>query len=196
VIPVAILTGGAGRRLGRPKADVSVGGVALLDRVRAAASGLGGEIVTVGKADERAPRPDLRHVPERFPDRCALSGVVAALTEFREESVLVLACDLPFLSPDLLALLAGSDPEADVSLPLVNGHLEPLVAVYRPGALAPLGEALVDGRLALTRALAPLRLDIVSESRIREVDPELRSFVNVNDEAALRAAERQAGEKN
>jgi len=196
MIPVAILVGGKGRRLGRPKADVLVGGVQMVDRVRRAAAAVGGEVVTVGKAGEPGPFQDLRHIEEAFPDRCALSGVVAALTAFRGERVLVLACDLPFLVPALLAHLVARDPTPDATLPLAGGRLQPLVAIYGPGALEPLGETLGRGRLGLVRALGPLRVDIVPEVELREHDPDLRSFVNVNDPATLSDAERQAGEKN
>jgi len=191
LIPVAILTGGLGRRLGRRKADVTVGGIPMVERVRRAAAGVSRDIVLVGKAGEPSPHPRLRLIEESFPDRCALSGVVAALTAFPGERVLVLACDHPFLAPDLLALLASREAGADVSLPLIAGRLEPLVAVYGPGALEPLGETLVEGRLALVRALGPLRLDLVSEREVRPVDPGFLSFVNVNDAAALREAERR-----
>jgi molybdopterin-guanine dinucleotide biosynthesis protein A len=196
MIPIAILVGGEGRRLGRPKAEVPVGGVPMVDRVRRAAAAVGGEIITVGKAGEPVPLPGVRHVGEAFPDRCALSGVVASLTEFRGERVLVLACDLPLIEPALLVHLASRDSWADVTLPLVAGRLQPLLAVYGPGALGPLGETLVAGHLGLVRALGPLRMDIVTEPEVRAVDPRLRSFLNVNDEAALREAERRAGENN
>ena len=182
--------------MGRPKADVLVGGVPMVERVRRAAAKVADEVVTVGKAGDPGPLPDVRHVEESFPDRCALSGVVASLSAFRGERILVLACDLPLVEPALLRLLLSRGASADVTLPLVAGRLQPLVAAYGPDALEALGETLVEGRLGLVRALAPLRMEIVTEPEVRAVDPGLRSFVNVNDAAALRHAERLAGEKN
>ncbi|MEN8148540.1 MAG: molybdenum cofactor guanylyltransferase [Planctomycetota bacterium] len=195
-IPAAILVGGLGRRLGGPKAGVPVGGVALLSRVRRAAAAVCDEVVLVGKAGEPVPDCDLPRIDESFPDRCALSGVVAALSAFPGRSVLVLACDHPFLEPALLSRLAGDVEPFDARLPVVGGRIQPLVAAYGPGALDPLGRALADGRLALVRALSPLALDLVPEAALRALDPGLRSFVNVNDPAALAAAELRADKKN
>jgi molybdopterin-guanine dinucleotide biosynthesis protein A len=195
-VPAAILAGGLGRRLGGPKATVEIGGVPLLTRVRRAAAEICDEVVVVAKAGDPGLGTDLRRIDEDYPERCPLPGVVAALRTFPGSPVLVLACDHPFLEPDLLALLVRDAGGADVRLPEIGGRLQPLVAVYGPASLEPLERDLVCGRLALFRALECLRLDLVREPELRRVDPTLRSFVNVNDRAALAEAERRADEKN
>lgn len=177
--------------MGAAKPGLEVGGIPLVERVLAAATAVVDRVVLVGKAGDESPLPGLPWVVDDHPEPCALAGVVTALRHAGDRPVLVLACDLPFLVPDLLRRLLHESGAAPVRLPEISGRFEPLVALYRPAALAPLTEALAEGRLALHQEVAALNPDRVAESILREVDPDLVSFVNVNDRSDLAAARRR-----
>lgn len=177
--------------MGERKHGLEVGGIPLVDRVLAAATAVVDHVVLVGKAGDESPVAGLPWLTDDHPESCALAGVVAALRHAGDRPVLILACDLPFLVPDLLRLLLDGSGPAPVRLPEVSGRLEPLVAIYRPTALSPLAGALAEGRLALHREVAALDPDRVAEAELREVDPELASFVNVNDRSDLEGARRR-----
>jgi molybdopterin-guanine dinucleotide biosynthesis protein A len=177
--------------MGVRKHGLEVGGIRMVERVLAAARTVVDDVVLVGKAGVESPVPDLPYVEDDHPESCALAGVVAALRHAGDRPVLVLACDLPFLVPKLLRLLLDGAGAAPVRLPVVSDRLEPLVAVYRPAAFEPLAAALAEGRLALHREVAALNPDRVAERILREVDPGLVSFVNVNDRSDLAAARRR-----
>jgi molybdopterin-guanine dinucleotide biosynthesis protein A len=109
-----VLAGGAGRRMGGlDKALVRVGGVALLDRVLAAARPVCDRLVVVGPA-----RPTtvtgVTFVQEAEPGGGPAPAVAAGLAAVPDaEIVLVLAADLPLLEPHhlrtlLAALAAGA----------------------------------------------------------------------------------------
>ena len=66
------------------------------------------------------------------------------------------------------------------AIPEIDGRLEPLCAVYSFQALASLQESLHGGELALQRAVASLDHVCVPEISLRAIDPELRSFENLN----------------
>jgi molybdopterin-guanine dinucleotide biosynthesis protein A len=96
--------------MGVPKAGIEIGAVALVERVRRAAAAVVEDVFLVGKDAEESPLAGVPFVTEDHPERCALAGVVAALRHAGDRPVLVLACDLPFLVPDLLrCLLEGGD---------------------------------------------------------------------------------------
>ena len=62
-----------------------------------------------------------------------------------------------------------------------DGRLEPLLACWDAGrALAVLRRRLAEGELSLFGAIKELGADVLSEEEARRIDPELRSFVNVN----------------
>ncbi|TDC09065.1 molybdenum cofactor guanylyltransferase [Streptomyces sp. 8K308] len=125
-----ILAGGAARRLGgADKPAVRVGGRTLLDRV-VDACGAAERVVVVGP--RRPSRARVVWTREEPPGGGPLAALWAGLREARAPLVLVLAADLPFLTPAGLARLLDVPPDADVVLPRdAQGHDQPLAAVYR-----------------------------------------------------------------
>ncbi|NLT56144.1 MAG: NTP transferase domain-containing protein [Actinomycetales bacterium] len=134
-----VLAGGRGRRLGGlGKAELSVGGLPLLDRALAAASGARRRVV-VGPA--RLARDGVPAVQEDPPFGGPVAGIDAGLTHLGQDGdlpVLVLACDHPLAAPavpDLLATLAATPGADGAQLVSAEGLGQPLVAVYRRQAL-------------------------------------------------------------
>lgn len=131
--------------------------------------------VRVARALGAVARPVLAVGPEAgtgFPavrDRgmgplAALVDGAAALADLGATGpVLLVACDLPFVTSAILARLARSLEDADVALPVVAGRDQPVVAAYGPAALAA-ARRLVDGG---ARALK----DLLREVRVRRLDP-------------------------
>jgi molybdopterin-guanine dinucleotide biosynthesis protein A len=194
----AILVGGESSRLGRDKALAKVGGVPLVRRVLDVVGPETSRVFLVGREGQRPPIGGVELVTEDHPERCALAGVVRALERAGGAPVLVAACDHPFLEPALVRLLLECREGAAARVPEIDGRLSPLLALYRSDrCLAPLAERLASGRLALHGALRALDLDRVGEAELRTVDPDLRSFVNVNRPEDLERARRiaDAGQK-
>ncbi len=98
----------------------------------------------------------------------------------RHPHCLIVACDMPFLDPPLLAYLLEQAPGWDVVVPYVDGHLEPLHAVYARSCQEVVGEMLARGETC--------PLDLYPRVQTRYVGPEeiagfpgaWRSFVNLN----------------
>ena len=89
---VIILAGGLSTRMGRDKAKLRLGGRTLLAWVRAAASATGLRV--------RVIRRDL--LPRCGP----LGGVWTAFQRSRAERLVVLSCDMPFVTPALIRAVA------------------------------------------------------------------------------------------
>ncbi|MDT0320875.1 NTP transferase domain-containing protein [Streptomyces millisiae] len=125
-----ILAGGAARRLGgADKPAVRVGGRTLLDRV-VDACGAARRVVVVGP--RRPSRARVVWTREEPPGGGPLAALAAGLRAVEAPLVLVLAADLPFLTPAGLARLLDLPPDADVVLPRdAAGRDQPLSAVYR-----------------------------------------------------------------
>jgi molybdopterin-guanine dinucleotide biosynthesis protein A len=152
---VAVLAGGAGKRIGGQKAMVELCGRPLIERPLAAAAEAGLEAVVVAKQDSEL--PDLAVPVWREPDepRHPLAGVVEALRRCEGRPVVAAACDMPFLTPGFLGWLASFREQAVV--PSAGGRLHPLIAHYGPNALGPLAAATSQGLSAreAVRALSP-----------------------------------------
>lgn len=174
----ALLLGGASQRMGSDKARLALGGEPLAARSAALLASLFEEVLLVGGAPpEGAPGRAVADVPG---PRCALRGLVAALEAARAPRVLVVATDLPGLSPALLLALIAL-PEADVVLPRSRAGLEPLCALYRRDSVLPVARArLAAGELALHALVAALRSETLGGDELAAVDPDGSALANVN----------------
>jgi len=157
-----VLAGGAARRLdGVDKAAVDIGGSSLLDRVLGSLVGAG-RVVVVGPP--RQLPPGVLGTREEPPGGGPVAGLAAGLRLVEAPLVVVLACDLPFLTEAtvrrLLTVIGDAASAADgAQLVDETGRRQPLAAVYRTDALAAALTALpgVAGTPMRT-AVAPLAM--------------------------------------
>jgi molybdopterin-guanine dinucleotide biosynthesis protein A len=148
-VDAIVLTGGASRRLGRSKTIELVGGRPLLARVTSALTGAT-QVIIVGPADG-AERADVvcREDP---PGGGPLAALAAGLIKVTASLVVLLAGDLPFVTPGVIdQLLAGLSKDGDVAIGVDdNGKDQYLLAVWRTASLRRAVEAqpaIADGRL-------------------------------------------------
>lgn len=129
-VSLAIIAGGAGRRLGgRVKAHLEVEGETVLSRLLRLARPGERVVVVTHRPDAFA---GLECVPDVEPGRGAPGGVVTALLTARTPWVLVVASDMPGLTPAHRdALEAARRDDVEVVVATRGGQLEPLFALYR-----------------------------------------------------------------
>lgn len=171
--------------MGRDKASLPVGAVALGSLPVTALAGLCGEVLAVGTPIPGVPA---RLVPDALAGAGPLSGVVAALEAAATDLVVVSACDAPSVVPALVAGLlrrASGEPALDAAVCRGPRGLEPLPAVWRRRAAAPLRALLESGGRALGDAVGAVTAAILDEAEWRRWDPEGRTFVNWNRPADL-----------
>ena len=140
-----VLAGGEGRRFGRPKGEVVLGGGTLADRAARALKPLcGGVIISIAKGGAN-PAPGHPTIEDQGPRRGPLGGLAAAFASTGKADLLVLACDYPAVGTSFLrSLLAAAEGGDDLVLPVDDsGRDHPLVALWRRTA-----EAAVLGALA------------------------------------------------
>jgi molybdopterin-guanine dinucleotide biosynthesis protein A len=190
---VAVLAGGASRRMGAPKSLAVLHGRPLLERPLAAAALAGLEAVVVAKPDTPLPALAVEVWHEPAEPRHPLAGLVAAL-ERAGRPVIAVACDQPWVSATLLERLAsaagGRDGVRAVAL-RVDGELEPLPARYAPEALPQLRAALA-ARAPLRRTLEALHPHVLAASELAGLGDPARLVAGINTPEALAEAERVA----
>lgn len=120
-VSAVILAGGKSRRMGRDKSFLEFDGKPLISRVIEQAGKVCAETIIVANEVELYRQFGLRVVSDVFPGKGALGGLYSGLLAAQAENVLALACDLPFLNPDLLRYLISLTPEYDVIIPRVRG---------------------------------------------------------------------------
>jgi molybdopterin-guanine dinucleotide biosynthesis protein A len=124
--------------------------------------------------------------------RCPLAGALTGFEEACGEYGLVLACDTPFVSRDVLLLLLDLCVDRNAVIPRwPNGYIEPLHAVYcAKSALVAAKGALSEGKLNMRSMVDALRgVRYVSTLVLEQLDPDLRTFFNINSPLDLKKAE-------
>ncbi len=183
-----ILAGGLNTRMdGRNKAFLEVGGQTILARLIATLQPIFPQILLVTRQPEHYEDVPLRVVQDLYSARSSLTGIHAGLKHADTEHALIIPCDAPFLQPQLIRLLLGEiDANTDAVVPRIKGYYEPLCAIYSKRCLAPITSQLHRGQYKITRFFDLIRLKIVSEEKIQQVDPKMLSFLNVNTPEALK----------
>jgi molybdopterin-guanine dinucleotide biosynthesis protein A len=190
----AVLAGGASRRMGRDKATMPVDGVELAATVLAAAARVAAPVVLV--APEGHPARRLAAPVVTDPAHGPLAALAAALEALDAAEVLVLAGDHPGLRVELLAHLVALAPRGEAVACRRGPRLEPLVAVYRRAPALAAARARLAGTgsgASLLGLLAELRTVVVEEPEWRALDPDGRSFVDLDEPADLAAWEAGRG---
>jgi len=178
---------------------IELGGRPLISYPLAAIEAAGLEAVVVTKPGEepppsrgsfvvnsrtKEPRDGVRVLEEPREPRHPLCGIVAALRLGRP--IVVVACDLPFVAPGVIELLA--EAREPLVLPTLDSRPQPLLARYDPSLLPQL-EAALAREEPLTRSVEALGPRLLGEEELARFGDPRRLLFNVNDPEDLRQAE-------
>ena len=194
-----VVAGGRGRRLGGevPKALVPLAGSTLLERAIRTLEPLCDELLVV--SSPAVPLTVERH--RVIMDAPGASGPLAAVTAGLKAApydvALVLAADLPLVGGELFAALRARMGERAAAVPVAEDRLQPLAAVYAPGAAGVLAAAGERGVRSLIEAVHMLDPLLLSEVELAALGIPAGRFLNLNRpedlaEAELRLAARPA----
>ncbi len=196
-----MLAGGRNRRYdGAPKALEPVGGERIADRaIRAVREALD-RVVLVANDLEVFETLGLETRPDLTPGLGALGGIQTAVAWADEEGcrgAVVVACDMPFLSPGLIELLAENTGD-DIVAPASESRrgLEPLCAFYGVRCREAIDRALARGDRHVVSFFPEVRSRTLPLDVVRGFgDPGLL-FLNVNTPRDRELAEAAAQAKN
>ena len=179
-----ILAGGQSRRMGRdkralpwmPAADGSP--QTLLGHVVNTVSRLTDDVVLVANDDPGV--TGARVVGDLYPRSGSLGGIYSGLAAVAHDLAFIAAADMPFLNPTLILDLVGHASRVDAVVPVTDGRPEPLHAVYRKSVLKPARQRIERRELKVAPVFGAVPTIWVQEKDLRVLDPDLRSFWNLN----------------
>jgi molybdopterin-guanine dinucleotide biosynthesis protein A len=158
-----LLTGGASRRMGSPKSAIVVHGETLATRSARVLSAVCDPVIEVGPSVSGLPA--IQEDPPGAGPLVAVLAGVGALGSPR--TVIVLACDLPFIEPALLRLLMEW-PGTGTVIPVVEDKYQYACARYGPSALDEGARALQSGASSL-RSLVTADCEYLTEAEWGDV---------------------------
>ena len=182
-----VLAGGRSSRMGTDKALLPFGDGNLLQLAVRKARELTPQAVIVGRRDLYAEYGEV--IEDKFPGCGPLGGIQAALCTTRSDANLILSVDMPLVTVDFLRWLlqiAGQD-EAQATVPLAAGRLQPLCAVYRRGVLEAVESQLHEGNYKVDRILSRLTTRRICEEELHAAGFTPEIFCNLNTPAEYNA---------
>ena len=181
----AILAGGRASRFGgRDKSDLIVGGLPILDRQMAELEAVSDDLMlVVGECAPPTVPARLRVVRDRVPECGPLGGLDAALAAARHDALVLVACDMPFVTARLLGHLLALTSEADAIVPRTERGYHPLCAAYTRACQPAIAERLDRRQLRMTDFLADVRVRVVAGQELQALGDHHRLFANVNTPA-------------
>ena len=157
-----------------------VGTHSILERQLSLLHGLTSHILIVG-GDRSAVQADgIRVIADRIPGAGALGGLYTALMDAPTEQVLVIACDMPFLTAPFLTYLVDQGRGADAAVPCDARGRHPLCASYARRIASHLQRRITTGNLRVGDALVDLTVRELGPEALAPFDREGRLLCNIN----------------
>jgi molybdopterin-guanine dinucleotide biosynthesis protein A len=183
-----ILAGGNSTRMGTDKAFVMLEGRTLLARALEVCRTVTSDVRIVGDRKKFAPFAPV--VEDVFPGCGPLAGIHAALRASQTDWNVVLAVDLPFVSPALLLFLVAQAREsrAMVTVPRAGEGWQPLCAIYRRAFADAAETALRAGRYKIDALFDESLIRPVGEEDLRRAGFSPEVFRNLNTPKELAEA--------
>lgn len=177
--------------MGQDKALIPIAGKRLIEHVIERLQGMSDDLFITGNQHKTLEDLNIRLAADTQPGRGALYGLETALQAAVHDHVLVVACDMPFISRNLLGYMQSLIPQADIIIPELESGYEPLLAIYRRSTCLPAIErSLQDHKHRMISFFPEVQVLAIEAQTIESFDPERLSFFNVNTPEDLQTAER------
>ncbi|MCZ7355545.1 MAG: molybdenum cofactor guanylyltransferase [Candidatus Methanoperedens sp.] len=183
-----ILAGGFGSRLGyREKALIDINGRPIISFVIESLEKVADNIIISARDEAQGERlksvlAGCKLTYDAYENIGPLAGMLSGLLACEDEYCFIAACDMPFISEKAVELLFRESEYFDAAIPRWDdGFLEPLHAVYRcRPMIRETREAIEKGETVILSPVFKLNVNYVSTDDIKKIDPDLRTFMNVN----------------
>jgi molybdenum cofactor guanylyltransferase len=161
--------------MGADKASLPFGDETMLGRITRIVRTLTDDVIVVGRRDQ-----DASTVHDATEDQGPLAGIATGLAASRTDLNIVIACDMPLIRTAVLQRLVEAIDGHDACVAMVDGHATALCGVYR-SRIAGEAQALLDsGERRVMRLLDQVKTKRVDAGLLRDIDPDLETFLSVD----------------
>jgi molybdopterin-guanine dinucleotide biosynthesis protein A len=180
---IVLVGGEASRAGGQEKYFFRYRGRTFIEHIVGALRQVVDEIVLAARDPAQCERfghvEGVRCVPDIRKGIGPMGGLHAGVLEARGDLVVVVACDMPCINPRVIEHLFSFMDDYDAVIPSWKpGMIEPLHAIYRRSALLAYLEQ--PEHRSLHDMVEAMRVQFVEIDELRRLDPDLKTFTNVN----------------
>ncbi len=178
-----ILSGGLNTRFsGFNKSFLFINGKPIIEHIYLLFKILFDEIIIVTNNPVLYLEYDAKIISDFFSVRSSLTGIHTGLSAAENNKVFITACDTPFLEKELIKTIISYQIEnADIVIPETSNGFEPLFALYSKRSLHNIENNLKKGSYKIMNCFKKNKIRSIPEKILREKDPHLLSFFNINN---------------
>ncbi len=151
-----------------------------LDHTVALLQGIFGQVILVTNEPLKYSYLDLEIVLDLIPESGPLVGIYTGLFYSSHSYSFITACDMPFLNRKVIEYMLTIKKNYDVVIPHLNDGYHPLHALYSKRCLKFIEELISEDNLKITDFFNRVKVREVPSDEIISLDPDLRSFLNIN----------------
>ena len=182
-----ILAGGNSSRMGADKGLVQLKGRHMIEHVADVAGTVCDEIIIIaGNSEYR--QLGYTVYSDIIKNSGPLGGIYTGLTHSNSENNLVVSCDIPFITRNMLKFIIKNSRDSEITIPIYHGKSEPLCGLYHKNCILIIREFLLKKEFKLLEALKNFntkKVDIASCKKFSE-----KLFRNINTPEDLMEAEK------
>jgi len=203
ITSAVILAGGGNRRFGVLKSFISIEGAPVITKSLKLFRKLFHEVFISTNDPEPyfhlAECSGVTLIGDVLTSLGPMSGIYTALINARGPGVFAVACDMPFLNANVITFIREQHLRhclecgpCDAVVPVFNNEPQPLSAIYSRTLLPYLQDAIVNDKTSMIPFLRGVNTYFIDESDLRLIDPDGRSFININTTEDYEAAKHLA----
>ena len=176
-----ILAGGKSSRFGSNKAFADVNGRQLIERVIAVMGSVFEKLIIITNDPDEYSALGISMYKDLIKGLGPLGGIYTGLEKMPDRFGFFVACDMPFLNEDLIRYITEMNKnEYDAVVPKIDWKMEPLHSLYSKTCLPPIRGLIESGECMINKFFQTIRTRFINEDEIRQHDPLMRSFYNIN----------------
>jgi molybdenum cofactor guanylyltransferase len=181
IMDAVILAGGENTRMPFLKGFLEFGGKKIIESNVALLNSIFQKVFIITNNPELYFSFDAHLRGDVFNIRGPIAGIVSALMAPGVSDVFVTACDMPFINVILIQYIINKwDGNGPALIPLYEGKPQPLFGIYSGKVVKIIEEYIKNGRRSLQEFLRTIQVQYITEEEVLAIDPEGRSFVNIN----------------
>lgn len=191
-----ILAGGRSTRIGENKAFLRLNSKSIIEQTLSKLQLLTNEVILATNTPEEYRRLGLKIVQDSVPHQGPLGGILAGLEASSNFLNVAVACDMPFLNPELLEFMIDFADNCDVVIARSKRGLEPLHAVYSKRCIQPIRESLQGGAFQIIGLFDKVKVKYIEGEILARYDPQGLFSFNINTLEDLEEAKRLLKERS
>ncbi len=180
-----ILAGGKSSRMGQEKGLIQLNGKPFIEHILLAIQPLVTEVIVVSSNSDYDTYVD-RRVEDIILEAGPIAGIHAGLVHSKTENNIIVSCDVPLITTQLLTtLIRHKEEDVDVVQFEAMGETIPLIALYKKRCIYACREALDKSQRSLRKLITTLKV-----KTIKVTEKELFSVANINTKEDLKTVEK------